>query len=97
MLLNLLQQLVTHPMTSVEAALIAGAVRAKVWLLAAHDTEAFVRDFEERVIGLSKSDDTQFELVRGFAFFEENCFVIFFFECRKMCLELCKHNCTSMC
>jgi hypothetical protein len=56
--------MMTDEKMTVEAAIAAGSVRAKVSLLAAQDVEEFVRDFKARVDLLSKNHNDNFEMVK---------------------------------
>jgi hypothetical protein len=52
-----------HPRASVEAALGAGTLQAKVCLLASLDLPTFVLNFKERVGKLSQDPEKNFEMV----------------------------------
>ena len=57
-------RILRHHRASVETALAAGTLQAKVCLAATQDLQSFIRTFKDRVDKLSQDDEKNFEMVR---------------------------------
>ena len=62
-LTEIISTLIVHAKTSVEAAIVAASIRAKISLLAAPTIEDFVGGFKARVDELSRKEKDNFEMV----------------------------------